>query len=130
MPLEREGFLCKGYLLHCDNIHLLPTLALARRGTDVAQASLGLVGLLTAAAWMMNNRDPMYPQPSVGFPGYLYPDDATCDMYNGVPAVETEGACMYNKNEWGSDGVDNGAYPFGDKKVTREDNVYRGPYTY
>lgn len=83
----------------------------------MAQASLGLIGLLTAAAWMLNNRDPQFPQPSVGFPGYLYPDDDTCEMYNGVPAVETPDACMYNVEEWGTDGVDNGAYPFGDKKV-------------
>lgn len=85
--------------------------------TDVAQASLGLLGLLAAAGWMLINRDPTHPQPSVGFPGYLYPDDATCETYQGVPAVETEGACMYNEDFWGSAGVDNGAYPFGDKKV-------------
>ncbi|CAN0455328.1 unnamed protein product, partial [Scytosiphon promiscuus] len=49
--------------------------------TDVAQASLGLLGLLAAAGWMLINRDPTPPQPSVGFPGYLYPDDATCETY-------------------------------------------------
>lgn len=49
---------------------------------DVAQASLGLVGLLTAAAWMLSNRSVTHPGPSIGFPGYLYPDDATCEMYN------------------------------------------------
>ncbi|CAN0236457.1 unnamed protein product, partial [Hapterophycus canaliculatus] len=62
--------------------------------TDVAQASLGLLGLLTAAGWMLNNRSPDHPPPSIGFPGYLYPDDATCEMYQGVPAEFTEGACM------------------------------------
>lgn len=30
---------------------------------------------------MLNNREPTHPGPSIGFPGYLYPDDATCDMY-------------------------------------------------
>lgn len=35
----------------------------------------------------------------------------------GVPAEFTEGACMYNVDEWGPDGIDNGAYPFGDLKV-------------
>ncbi|CAM9258817.1 unnamed protein product [Ectocarpus sp. 12 AP-2014] len=85
--------------------------------TDVAQASLGLLGLLTTSAWMLSNRSPDHPQPSIGFPGYLYPDDATCEAYEGVPAVYTEGACMYNEDVWGPDGMDNGAYPFGDKDV-------------
>lgn len=85
--------------------------------SDVAQASLGIVGLLTAAVWMLVNREPWYPQPSIGFPGYIYPDDETCNMYQGVPAVYTEDACVYNEDVWGSSGVDNGAYPFGDKKV-------------
>lgn len=34
-----------------------------------------------------------------------------------MAAEFTEGACMYNEEEWGADGIDNGAYPFGDKKV-------------
>lgn len=145
---------------------------------------------------MLNNRTPDHPPPSIGFPDYLYPDDATCEMYQvllvlllllsffggavavvvayliccrvpklvvsyrhlspfvnpffvlaskssrcystpavlfnnnsplvacsnfvryqGVPAEFTEDACMYNADVWGPDGVDNGAYPFGDKKV-------------
>ncbi|CAN0077118.1 unnamed protein product [Pylaiella littoralis] len=99
--------------------------------TDVLQASLGLLGLLTAAAWMLNNRSPDHPVPSIGFPGYLYPDDATCNMYNGVPAEFTDGGCMYNEEEWGPDGIDNGAYPFGDKEVFEDGmmdiNAY-GPF--
>lgn len=95
----------------------LTTFSLTSPLADVAQASLGLLGLLTAGAWMLNNRSPKSPPPSVGFPGYLYPDDATCEMYNGVPAEFTEGGCVYNEAVWGPDGVDNGAYPFGDKKV-------------
>lgn len=35
----------------------------------------------------------------------------------GVPAEFTDGGCMYNEEEWGPDGIDNGAYPFGDKEV-------------
>lgn len=122
---------------------------------------------------MLSNRSPDHPEPSIGFPGYLYPDDATCEAYEvcsvvgglgvrqgskvgvrgsstarvppviltnsfhrcscplffppflelhhatqqGVPAVYTEGACMYNEDVWGPDGMDNGAYPFGDKDV-------------
>lgn len=68
---------------------------------------------------MLGNRDSKFPEPSVGFPGYIYPDDATCEMYDGVPAVHTDGACMYNVDRWGEGGVDNGAYPFGDQKVLR-----------
>lgn len=37
--------------------------------------------------------------------------------HQGVPAEFTEDACMYNVDVYGPDGVDNGAYPFGDKKV-------------
>lgn len=66
---------------------------------------------------MLNNREPQYPQPSIGFPGYLYPDNSTCEMYEGSPAVYTPHGCVYNEEKWGPDGVDNGAYPFGDKKV-------------
>lgn len=148
--------------------------------SDVAQASLGLLGLLTTSAWMLSNRSPDHPGPSIGFPGYLYPDDATCEAYEvcsvvgglalwqgrkagvrgsskarvsplirtnacfrcscplffptfldlprltqqGVPAVYTEGACMYNEDVWGAGGVDNGAYPFGDKDVRHISNMF------
>ncbi|CAM9926901.1 unnamed protein product, partial [Discosporangium mesarthrocarpum] len=88
--------------------------------TDVAQASLGIIGLLTSAIFMLESRVTHFAGPSIGFPDYLYPTDEICEMYNGVPAVNQEGACVYNATKWGDGGVDNGAYPFGDQKVFEE----------
>jgi hypothetical protein len=67
------------------------------------------------------------PPPSIGFPGYIYPDNigdgGTCDMYNGTACVNTPGACCYNEALWcplkspNCTRYDRGAYPFGDKRV-------------
>jgi len=92
--------------------------------TDLLQATVGWIGCVTFAYYMIANNDSA-PAPSIGFPGYIYPDDATCEMYNGVPCDNNEGACCYNVSENCPDGnadspdcaADNGAYPFGDLPV-------------
>ena len=73
---------------------------------------------------MIANAEDSAPPPSIGFPGYSYPDDEVCEMYDGVPCTNLEGACCYNEERWCSGGVgsddcviDNGAYPIGDLPV-------------
>jgi hypothetical protein len=51
---------------------------------------------------------------SAGFPGYVYPNAEICAMYEGVTSPDS-GACIYNEAKWGSAGVDNGAWPLGDR---------------
>lgn len=60
----------------------------------------------------------------MGFPGYVYPNQEICDTYDGVPCENDSTACCYNISKWCSDpddpgtcsNIDNGAYPFGDKR--------------
>ena len=89
--------------------------------TDVAQAILGWSGAVVCAYYLVATESPNAPPPSVGFPGYVYPDSigdgGICDMYNGTACANQEGACCYNDEVYGPDGVDNGAYPFGDQRV-------------
>ena len=40
------------------------------------------------------------PAPSIGFPGYIYPDDATCEMYLGEPCQNDASLCCYNATNW------------------------------
>uniref|UniRef100_A0A7S2VEF1 Solute carrier family 5 member 8 n=1 Tax=Entomoneis paludosa TaxID=265537 RepID=A0A7S2VEF1_9STRA len=94
--------------------------------TDVVQGVIGWSGCVVMAFWFIANETEA-PPPSIGFPGYIYPDNigdgGTCDMYNGTACVETEGACCYNEALWCPKGLgecdryDRGAYPFGDKRV-------------
>jgi Na+/proline symporter len=84
--------------------------------TDVVQAALGFTGLCVGTWWMLANNDNYAPTPSVGFPGYIYPDDATCELYQGVPCENSPDLCCYNEGLYGP-GVDNGAWPFGDSKT-------------
>lgn len=89
--------------------------------TDVVQAAVGWIGCMTFAFYMIRNAENSAAPPSIGFPGYSYPDDETCDIYDGVPCTNLEGACCYNESKWcPSDDncvTDNGAYPFGDLPV-------------
>ena len=63
------------------------------------------------------------PPPSIGFPGYVYPNEEICNMYEGVPCEFVDGGCCYNTEKYCSDPsdpatcslIDNGAYPFGDQ---------------
>jgi len=56
--------------------------------------------------------------------GYIYPDNATCEMYNGTACVYAVGQCCYNTEQWcpgfsrgePCERYDRGAYPFGDQR--------------
>jgi Na+/proline symporter len=89
--------------------------------TDVIQSVIGWIGCCTFAFYMIRNAKDSAPPSSIGFPGYSYPDDATCAMYEGVPCTNLEGACCYNEAKWcpSNDNcvTDNGAYPVGDRPV-------------
>lgn len=92
--------------------------------TDVVQAAVGWIGCVTFAFYMIRNSEDSAPPPSIGYPGYSYPDDDICAMYEGVPCTNLEGACCYNADRWCTDPddigtcvVDNGAYPIGDLPV-------------
>jgi hypothetical protein len=81
-------------------------------------------GCLVCAYYLVANFQGA-PEPSVGFPGYVYPNEEICNMYNGEPCVNDPTACCYNATNWCSDPsdaatctkIDNGAYPFGDKRM-------------
>lgn len=95
--------------------------------TDVFQAVVGWSGCVVCAYYLVANEEPNKPPPSIGFPGYVYPDNigegGICDMYNGTNCIYQEGACCYNSDLWcpnadaGCDRIDNGAYPYGDERV-------------
>jgi hypothetical protein len=92
--------------------------------TDVLQAAVGWIGLSTLAFYMINDAEDSAPPPSIGYPGYSYPNQEICDMYFGVTCTNLEGACCYNETKWCSNGIgsedcvlDNGAYPIGDLRI-------------
>jgi Na+/proline symporter len=93
--------------------------------TDVVQAAVGWVGCVSLAFYMIRNSEDSAPPPSIGYPGYSYPDEETCAMYDGVPCTNLEDACCYNADKWCTDPsdaatcsrIDNGAYPIGDLPV-------------
>ena len=108
--------------------------------TDVVQAAIGMIGCLSVAYWLIDNAEKEAPPPSIGMPKapgyttvttatvadqdigfYVYPDNATAAMYDGVDCEFTAGAKCYNTAKWcPSDDncvADNGAYPIGDKRI-------------
>mmetsp|Transcript_21613 Transcript_21613/g.33890 ORF Transcript_21613/g.33890 Transcript_21613/m.33890 type:complete len:671 (+) Transcript_21613:33-2045(+) len=94
--------------------------------TDVFQATIGWLGCITLAFYMISNAEQSAPPQSIGFVGYSYPDDETCALYDGVPcdnqdivnAVDgTLRTCCYNETKYGPDGMDNGAYLYADAPV-------------
>lgn len=88
--------------------------------TDVVQSVIGIIGALVCAYWFIANA-PAAPPPSIGFPGYVYPDKATSDLYEGVACVNDPSAWCYNAAKWCPSAddctADNGAYPFGDQAI-------------
>ncbi|KAL7468369.1 hypothetical protein ACHAXS_008592 [Conticribra weissflogii] len=88
--------------------------------TDVLQAAVGWLGCMILAFYSIKNEKLKAPPPSIGFPSYIYPDETTCEMYDGVPCEYDVSACCYNTEKWcPSDDqcfYDNGAYPFGDQR--------------
>ena len=90
--------------------------------TDIIQGAIGWTGCIVAAYWLIVNATYRAPPPSVGFPGYIYPDDSICSMYAGIPCENNPSLCCYNATYWcDANGencfTDNGAYPYGDKVV-------------
>jgi hypothetical protein len=93
--------------------------------TDVVQGLMGWSGCVVFVYWMIANAEPSAPPPSIGFPGYIYPDvqgdGGICDMYEGVPCTYNATLCCYNADRWcpSEDNctTDNGAYPIGDQPV-------------
>lgn len=84
--------------------------------TDVAQGVVGWTGALACAFWFITGSSPSAPPPSVGFPGYTYPNEDVCNAYNGVQCLFDKAMCCFNENAQGL-APDNGAYPTGDKSV-------------
>ena len=89
--------------------------------TDVVQSAVGMIGCLAVAGWLISNAEKEAPPPSIGFPDYMYPDDATAALYEGVPCTNNPDAKCYNAERWcpenGECVADNGAYPFGDQRI-------------
>ena len=92
--------------------------------TDVVQSAVGMIGCLAVAGWLISNAEKEAPPPSIGFPSYMYPDDATAALYEGVEcSTENPDAKCYNEQRWCPDPdngecvADNGAYPFGDQRI-------------
>ena len=96
--------------------------------TDVFQALAGWSGCIAFAYYMVTNASPNAPPPSIGFPGYVYPDNmgdgGICDMYHGEPCQYQQDGCCYNATMYCPEGPevgclqsDNGAYPFGDQRI-------------
>jgi hypothetical protein len=83
------------------------------------------LGCLSTAFYLINNESFSAPQPSIGFPRYVYPDafgdGGACDMYDGVACSIDPSLCCYNTAKWCPSDTncttDNGAYPFGDKRM-------------
>jgi len=83
--------------------------------TDVAQGLIGWTGCAVAAFYIISTASPNAAPPSVGFPGYMYPNQEICDMYSGVPCSSDSNSCCYNETL--ALPTDNGAYPIGDKQI-------------
>jgi len=89
--------------------------------TDVLQAAVGWIGSITLAFYMISNAENSAPPVSIGYPKYIYPDEASCAMYEGIPCSEDPDLCCYDEGKWCATDdncvTDNGAYQFGDQPV-------------
>jgi hypothetical protein len=68
--------------------------------TDVVQGFIGWSGCIVAAYWFILNADESAPPPSIGFAGYIYPNDELCQQYQGVPCDNDPTLCCYNVERW------------------------------
>lgn len=68
--------------------------------TDCVQGVLGWSGCIVAVYWFIVNADENAATPSVGFPGYIYPNDELCLKYSGVPCTNNAALCCYNETRW------------------------------
>lgn len=70
--------------------------------SDVAQASLGILGV-SVCGWWAYHHGHKAPPDSIGFPGYMYPDtfgQRVCSKYDGVPCANYPDRCCYNEDKW------------------------------
>ena len=56
-------------------------------------------GIVVVTYWFIANAEHSAPPVSIGFPGYVYPDESSCQMYDGVPCMAVDGCC-YNAAKW------------------------------
>lgn len=95
--------------------------------TGIFQAAVGWLGVIVMAFWFIANEQDA-PAPSIGYPGYIYPDNVgdggPCDLYNGTQCQYSTDQCCYNTELWcpGYPNVpctkyDRGAYPMGDQQT-------------
>jgi hypothetical protein len=68
--------------------------------TDVVQGVIGWSGCIVAAYWFIVNSEESAPTASIGFPGYIYPNDELCQQYQGVPCTNDPTLCCYNMDKW------------------------------
>ena len=68
--------------------------------TDVVQGAFGFTGCIVAAYWFIVNTPHNAAPPSVGFSGYVYPNDEICQMYAGIPCTNDASLCCYNATRW------------------------------
>jgi hypothetical protein len=68
--------------------------------TDVVQGAIGWTGCLALAYYLIANEENQYPPVSIGFPGYVYPDASSCEMYDGVACSVDTTQCCYNAEKW------------------------------
>lgn len=93
--------------------------------TDVLQGLIGWIGCFIAPVYLITQGVYQAPPPSIGFEGYIYPDNVgeggICDMYDGIPCSTNVSQCCYNAERWCPSSenctADNAAYPFGDQRV-------------
>jgi len=54
---------------------------------DIFQSTIGWIGAFTVSIWALTHEEIKASPPSVGFPGYIYPDSigegGICDLYQG-----------------------------------------------
>ena len=93
--------------------------------TDVVQGIVGWSGCAVLAYYLIATEEIRAPPPSIGFPGYIYPDalgdGGICDSYQGIACTNDPSLCCYNSALWcptdDNCRTDNGAYPVGDQKI-------------
>jgi len=58
-------------------------------------------------AYYLIATEPSHPPPSIGFPGYIYPNDEICALYDGGPCGNDTTLCCYNETKWCDDNGEN-----------------------
>jgi hypothetical protein len=81
-----------------DVLVLLPTFFPFSK-QSVVQGLMGWPGCIVCAFWFIANSI-WAPEPSIGSPGYVYPNDEICELYDGIPCTSTGDTCCYNEELW------------------------------